>query len=240
MVSVSIVIPVYNAARVLEDCVRLVKTEIKPHVKSYEIIIAEDASSDGSTKLAAKLAREDKHVIHLHSDKKQGRGKALSKAFHSAKGNILLYIDADLDISPKYIPVVVEYLTGGHDIVTASKRHPDATTTSPFLRKVLSTSYNRLIRFMFGSKVYCHQGGLKGFKKNVLLKILPHVENNKWFWDTEVLVIAQWMDYKLKELPIKCDYGFQGTTVNGLRDAYEMFAEAIAFKKRESKIKKSL
>ncbi|MBU2637809.1 MAG: glycosyltransferase [Nanoarchaeota archaeon] len=237
---VSIVIPVYNAAKVLEDCVRLVTAEIKPSIKDYEIIIAEDASMDGSTEIATKLAKEDAHIVHIHSDKKQGRGKALTNAFSAARGNIVMYIDADLDISPKYIPLFIEYLKSEYDIVFASKRHPEANAKSPILRKILSISYNRLVRLLFKSKVYCHQGGMKGFKRKAILKILPYVQNNKWFWDTEVLVIAQWMGCQLKEIPVTCDYGFKGTTVSSFKDAYGMFVEAIQFKKRESEIKKQL
>lgn len=237
---VSIVIPVYNAAKVLEDCIRQITVEISPCVKNYEIIIAEDASRDGSTKLAKRLAKEDSHIVHLHSNSKQGRGKALTNAFKAARGSIVMYIDADLDISPKYIPLFIEYLKNEYDIVFASKRHPEANTKSPTLRKVLSIAYNRFIRILFKSKVYCHQGGLKGFKKKSIVKILPYVKNNKWFWDTEVLVIAQWMGYKLKEIPVTCDYGFKGTTVSGFKDAYEMFVEAIQFKKREPEIKAQL
>lgn len=237
---VSIVIPVYNAAKILEDCIRIVTAETKPSTNDYEIIIAEDASTDGSMEITAKLAREDSHIVHLHSDKKQGRGKALTKAFHAAKGNILLYIDADLDISPKYIPLFIEYLKGKYDIVIASKRHPESRVKSPVLRKVLSVAYNKIIRVLFKSKVYCHQGGMKGFRKSSILKIMPYVKNNKWFWDTEILVIAQWAGYKIKEIPVTCDYGFNGTTVSSLKDAYEMFMEAVHLKKRENEIKSKL
>ena len=237
---ISIVIPVYNAAKVLEDCIRLVTAEISPSIKDYEIIIAEDASTDGSTELAKKLAKEDSHIIHIHSNKKQGRGKALTNAFKTARGNIVMYIDADLDISPKYIPLFIEYLKREYDIVFASKRHPEANAKSPILRKAFSITYNRFIRLLFKSKVYCHQGGMKGFKKESILKILPYVKNNKWFWDTEVLVIAQWKGYKLKEIPVTCDYGFKGTTVSSFKDAYEMFVEAMRFKKREPEIKTQL
>ncbi len=238
---VSIVIPVYNGAKMLEDCIRLINAEIEAYLnQNYEIIIAEDASSDGTTEIAEKLAKNDQRIVHLHSPVKQGRGKALSKAFHKAKGDIIIYLDVDLDISPKHIPIFVEYLKNEYDIVLASKRHPDSKVNSPILRKILSITYNKMIRFLFKSKIYCHQGGMKGFKKESILKILPFVKNNKWFWDTEVLIVAQWMKYKLKEIPITCDYGFVGTTVNSFRDAYDMFLEAMKFKKGEKILKKKI
>jgi len=90
-----------------------------------------------------------------------------------------------------------------------------------------------------GSKVYCHQGGMKGFEKNTIKKLLPYIKDNKWFWDTEVLVIAQWLGYKIKEVPITCDYGFEGTTVNNLKDSYTMFKQILKLRARKSAITKT-
>ena len=81
----------------------------------------------------------------------------------------------------------------------------------PYHRTFLSRGYNRLVRTLFRTGIYSHQDGFKAFKRDVILKILPFVQDKGWFWDTEVLVIANWMGYRIKEVPIICDYGWEST-----------------------------
>ncbi len=232
----SIVIPAYNAAKTIALCVSLVKKELNKLNKKFEIIIAEDGSTDGTTEIAETLAKKSESIIHLHNDKKLGRGKALSNSIKKSKGKYIIYIDVDLDISPLYLKDFIENFNKGEKIVVASKRHPLARANSPLIRKTLSKMYNNLVRLILNSKVYGHQGGMKGFKKDIIMKILPYVKDNKWFWDTEILVIAQWLGYKAKEIPITCDYGFEGTTVSSLKDSYIMFKRIFELKKRKSSI----
>ena len=219
----SIILPAYNAAHVLERSVREVTEEAKKITSNYEIIIAEDGARDNTPQIASSLAKKDKHLVHLHHKERLGRGKALSIAFNKARGKISVYIDVDLDISPKYIHDLVKQINSSYDISTSSKRHPESKTSSPFLRAFLSGGFNFLVRLFLDSNLYSHQDGLKAFKTPIIKKILPLVHDNKWFWDTEVLVIAQWLNYKIGEVPVTISYGFEGTTVSSFRDTRDMF-----------------
>lgn len=236
---ISIIIPAYNAARVLERCVIEVKKEAGKITKNYEIIISEDGSRDGTDKIAISLAKKDKHIVNLHDPNKLGRGEALSRAFKIAKGNISVYIDVDLDISPHYIPKLINQIKSNYDISTSSKRHPESKTSSPFLRTILSGGFNFLVRLFLGSKLYSHQDGLKAFKTDIVKKLLPIVQDNKWFWDTEILVIAQWLGYKIGEVPTIVSYGFEGTTVSSFRDTRDMFLGILKLWKRRNEFKRT-
>ncbi len=231
---VSVIVPAYNAARCLEDSVLMIEREVKKTGIPFEILIVENASTDETPAIAANLAKR-KSIRHL-TNKEKGRGLALNKGFIEARGVSVVYIDADLDIPLKYVFEIVRELRSGYDIAIASKRHPKSKVGCPKQRKFLSRGYNYLVRAMLHSKVKGHQGGLKGFKKSVITDILPYVKDNKWFWDTEVLVIAQWMGYSIKEVPIRADYGFEGTTVV-MDDISEMFSGIMNLRSRRKALK---
>lgn len=234
---VSIIVPAYNAARVLKDSVLQIERQIKKTGIPYEILIVENASTDTTPQIAAELAKK-REVRHLTSTLK-GRGRALNKGFTEAKGTYIVYTDADLDIPLKYIFKIVHYLKEGYDIAVASKRHPQSRVGSPLHRRVLSKGYGFLVRSLLHSTVHDHQGGLKGFRKDVIMSLLTLVEDNKWFWDTEVLVLAQWKSYTIKEVPITADYGFGGTTVV-LKDCTEMFSGIMKLRSRQRRLKRIL
>lgn len=240
MVELSMVIPAFRVVNTLEKCVNAVENELKKTKKSYEIIITEDGNTDGTDKAAAKLAKKNKHVIHLHYDNKLGKGLALKKGFNKAKGKFLMYIDSDMEVNPKYIGEVVRLCYEGYDMVIASKRCPGAKVKTSLLRNVLSKGYNFLLRTFLGSKCYDPQAGLKGFKRDVLLRILPYVQDNKWFWDAEVMLIGQWMGYSLVEFPIECEYALQGSTLNPYSTVKELLKDIIRMFVNKNKIKKRI
>jgi len=105
---VSIVLPAYNEARRLEHAVNEVKKWMDKIGYDYEIIIAEDGSTDGTDKIASKLAKRDPKVKHLHSDERLGRGRALSNAFKVAEGEILVYLDVDLSTDMKHLKELID------------------------------------------------------------------------------------------------------------------------------------
>ena len=235
---ISIIVPAYNAARFLKDSVLQIERGIKKTGTLYEILIVEDGSTDNTAEIAAELARK-KAISHYHAENRLGRGKALSKGFSLAKGEYVIYIDADLDIPPKYLFEIVRYLKEGYDIVVASKRHPKSKVGSPVHRRILSKGFNFLVRTLLHSRIHGHQGGLKGFRKSVITALLPHVKDNKWFWDTEVLVLAQWKGYRIKEVPIAVKYGFEGTTV-GLKDCAKMFTGIMRLRVGRRRLQRNL
>lgn len=236
----SIIIPAYNAAKTLEKCVKIVRKEAKKCTNSYEIVIAEDGSSDGTDRIATRIAKENKDVRHLHNDEKLGRGLALTKAFKTVRSKYSLYIDADLDISPGYIKDFVAAFRKGYDVVSVSKRHPLSITKTTFARNILSKGYHKLIRIIFRSKIYDHQGGMKGMDQKTIRKILPLVEDRHWFWDTELVILAQWANLRILEIPIKSVYGIENSTVRNWRDTIEMGKAIVKLLARERRVRRRI
>lgn len=239
-VELSIILPAYNSVKVLERAVSEIKKQVAPLVKRYEIIIAEDGSTDGTDVLAREIAAREPYVIHSHHDKKLGKGGGIAAGFKLASGQIGLFIDPDLEISPAYIPLLLEQIRNGYDIASASKNHPASHVRSPFKRRLLSWGANFLIKVVLGSKLFDHQTGLKAFKREVSTRIFPHVKNKKWFWDTEVLMIAQWLGYTCKEIPVTLSYGFGDTKISSLKDSLDELRAIIDLRLRKKKLLKQI
>jgi len=228
----SVVIPAYKSERFLEKTVKDVSLEIQRFSKDYEILIVTGKNPDNTLKVAKEIAAKDKRVSVIYRAERVGKGRALSIGFGKAQGTIQIYTDADLEIGPKYIGEIVKKIQSGYDIAIASKHNPKSEFKSPFTRKFLGKSYNLIVRIILGGKIRDYQGGMKGFKKEAIKKALPFVKDRQWFWDTETLMVCEWLGYNIKEVPIEGDYGFRGSTLNIFSAALSLFESVLNLKKR--------
>lgn len=221
IVEVSIVLPAYNEAKRIEDTVERTAAALREISSSFEIIIAEDGSKDGTDRICELLARKYDFVKHLHSNDRQGRGRALNRAFRSSTGNILGYIDVDLATDMKHLLELIQYIRDGYDFATGSRMLPQSNVKRPFKRGFASKGFNFLTRLMLGSKLYDHQCGFKSFRREALFALMDNIKDTHWFWDTELFVRAQRAGYRIKEFPVEWKQG--GTTkVNLVKDVFGM------------------
>jgi glycosyltransferase AglD len=226
---VSVVLPSYNEADIIESTVEQVMTALKEHGEPYEIIIAEDGSTDGTDKKADMLSIEYEGIVkHLHEEKRLGRGNALKKAFSNAIGNILVYMDVDLATDVRHLDELIRSVQfEGYEIATGSRMLADSRVKRSGTRNLASKVYNFLVRELLGSKVKDHQCGFKAFRREPLLQLLPEVGASHWFWDTELLVRASRKGYRIKEIPIEWEGGRE-TKVRLLKDSLAMFRQVFA------------
>lgn len=197
----SLVFPVYNESSTLEKNVKKTLVYLDNLKVDYEVIIKEDGSTDNTHKIALKLSKEYDKIRVVHDKKKIGRGQALKKAFASAHGKYVGYMDIDLATNLKHLEVLIKHIKN-YDIVAGSRYIKDSKINRSIGRRMLSWLYNYLARFLFKSNIYDHQCGFKAFKKNVILKLNKLSEEKHWFWDTETLILAQKLGYSVKELPV--------------------------------------
>ena len=211
--SVTIVIPVYNDVQALGRAVPVVLETISSISDEYELIIAEDASTDGSSELAAKFAREHAQIIHMHRDERLGRGSALSLAAKKSKGEIFCYFDVDLATDISHLGDLLGLIARGYDMATGSRLLPDSRITRSTDREVKSRGYNFLVRLILKSRLSDHQCGFKAFRTDVLRDLLDETRDIHWFWDTEILVRGQHKGLRIAEIPVAWTEG-EGTTVS--------------------------
>jgi hypothetical protein len=227
-VEVSVVFPAYNEADALEAAVEKVTKALNEFARSYEIIIAEDGSTDGTDKLAAALAERYPFVKHIHGEKRLGRGTALKNAFKQSSGEVLVYMDLDLATDLKHLKTLVGAVEfEGYDFATGSRMLPQSNVERSSTRNIASKTYNFMVRALLGSKVKDHQCGFKAFRREPLMKLLDEVGAGHWFWDTEILVRAYLRGYKIKEIPVSWRGGRE-TKVRLLKDSLNMFWQAFS------------
>ncbi|MFZ2070518.1 MAG: dolichyl-phosphate beta-glucosyltransferase [Halobacteriota archaeon] len=226
MTEVSLVLPAYNEAERLRDTVQQVAGTLQEITSSFELIIAEDGSTDGTARTAEELVKELPYVKHLHSKERLGRGRALNRAFKSSKGDIVAYIDVDLATDLKHLEELIESIREGYDLATGSRMLSDSDVKRPFTRLIASKGFNFMTRRMLKSGLKDHQCGFKAFKRESLFAILDTVKDSHWFWDTEILVRAQRGGYRIKEFPVRwqCD---RNTKVDLKRDVIGMGTQIL-------------
>jgi len=218
---ISLVIPVYNEFENLKRAVAVTRDFLANMDSIFEIIIAEDGSTDGTKDVALSLSNADPRVWCILNEDRLGRGKALKEAFKRSSGEILVYIDVDLSTEVGFLEPLIGAIAEGDDFATGSRMMPESRATRSTKRRVASGVYNGLVRFFLGSPFRDHQCGFKAFRRESLFDILDQVQADHWFWDTEVLVLANKNGFSVKEVPVVWDEG-DGTKVNLLKDFIKM------------------
>ena len=160
-------------------------------------------------------------MMHLHSDERQGRGRALNRAFKASRGEILGYIDVDLATDMDHLKELIQSIRDGYDFATGSRMLPESNVKRSFERGFASKGFNSLARLVLGSKLYDHQCGFKSFRREALFSLIDDIKDTHWFWDTELLIRAQRKGFKVKEFPIVWKHG-GATKVNLVKDVFGM------------------
>lgn len=226
-VEVSVVFPAYNEVDYLEPAVEKTTQALREFTNSFELIIAEDGSTDGTAERSEELAQKYPFVKHIHGEQRLGRGIALNNAFRQSSGEVLVYMDLDIATDLKHLKSLVEAITlEGYDFATGSRLLPESKVERSLSRSVSSKSYNFLVRAMLGSKLRDHQCGFKAFKREPTLKLLDEVGARHWFWDTEIFVRAARKGYKIKEIPVEWKSG-RKTKVNLFKDSFNMGSQVV-------------
>jgi len=217
---VTAIIPVFNDRQSLERAVPSSLEALSKITDSFEIIVAEDGSTDGSAEFVRVLENRDPRVRLLHSDVRLGRGEALNRAIVSSKGTIVCYFDVDLATDLDYLGFLIRSIREGADISTGSRLLTNSDSVRTEGREIASRTYNFLVRLFLGSRIFDHQCGFKAFRREKILPILPVIHSKHWFWDTEILVRSQRWGYSVREFPVRWRAG-KGTTVR-VKDIFEM------------------
>ncbi|WP_067052125.1 dolichyl-phosphate beta-glucosyltransferase [Methanofollis ethanolicus] len=222
---VSVILPVFNDRPALERAVPESVAALAAITDAFEVIVAEDGSTDGSAEFVRAWHEKDPRVRLLHADERLGRGKALNRAIDAARYEVVCYYDVDLATDLAHLPELVGAIRSGADIATGSRLMPDSDIVRSGGREVASRGYNLLVRTVLGSRLHDHQCGFKAFRRDRILALVPEVQAPHWFWDTEVLVRGQRKGYVVKEFPVVWRQG-PGTTVR-FKDVFSMGSQIL-------------
>jgi uncharacterized membrane protein YbhN (UPF0104 family) len=205
-VEVSVVLPAYNEEDTIESTVRTTVDRLAAFLPAdaFEVIVAEDGCDDRTPEIADRLAAGDARIRHFHSEERMGRGGALDRAFVAADGDTLVYFDTDLATDMRHLEELVERVRSGRaDVATGSRWLPGEEADRPAKRGVPSRAYNLLVRLFLRSELRDHQCGFKAVSRDAFEALRDDVEDDHWFWDTELLVRAQRAGYRVEEFPVE-------------------------------------
>jgi glycosyltransferase involved in cell wall biosynthesis len=195
-------IPAYNESADLAANVERLLAFCKERVDGgFQITIVDNGSSDATGRIADALGAAHAEIAALHYPER-GRGRALRRAFLGSEARLLGYMDADLSTHLRALPEALARLEAGADVVIGSRLIPGAHTTRRLHREVLSRSYNALVRRLFGSRLRDHQCGFKFLSRETCLDLVPRTEDDFWFFDTELLVLAVRAGRRIDEIPV--------------------------------------
>jgi glycosyltransferase involved in cell wall biosynthesis len=202
--TIDIALPVLNEQRCLERNVRDLMAKLPPRAdQAWSISIVDNGSTDASWEIAARIAQTERNVRALRLGQR-GRGRALKAAWTSSAADIVAYMDIDLSTDLAALgPLVDAIVDGGADIAIGSRLMSDSQVTRSVRREVISHIYNLIARGMLRYAVYDAQCGFKAVTRQVAQAVVPTVEDNGWFFDTELLALAWRRGLRIAELPVR-------------------------------------
>lgn len=198
-----VVIPVYNEERDLGPSVRRLHEHLSLVFPFSSVItIADNASRDGTLAVAQGLAAELPGVRVLHMDAK-GRGRALRAAWLASEAEVVAYMDVDLSTDLKALLPLVAPIVSGHSAIAIGSRlaHGARTRRGP-KREFISRAYMLVLRLALGAGFTDAQCGFKAVRASVARRLVPRIEDQTWFFDTELLILAQREHLRVHEVPV--------------------------------------
>ncbi len=203
----SVIMPAYNEALNLKANICETLEVMEAFDPAFEIILVDDGSKDRTADVMCELEGHYNKVKKVVISNNQGKGNALREGFRSSRGQLVFFLDADLDLHPRQIQVLYKILQDQNaDIVIGSKRHPQTVLNYPVKRRVVSWVYFILVKLLFGLPIKDTQTGIKLFKRPVLEKVFPKILVKKYAFDLELLVLAHYYHYKIAEAPVVVNY----------------------------------
>ncbi len=201
--TVDIVVPVYNEQDTLEPSIRRLEGFLHEHIPfAWRIVIADNASTDATAAIADQLAADHAGVDVLHLPLK-GRGRALRTVWSASRADVLCYMDVDLSTDlGALLPLLAPLVSGHSDIAVGTRLARGAHVTRGAKREVISRSYNRILRLVLRARFSDAQCGFKAIRAESARALLPAVRDDGWFFDTELLVLAQRRGLRIHEVPV--------------------------------------
>jgi len=215
----SIIVPAYNeekrSMRFIPSLLDFVKK-----MPSSEVIIVDDGSKDNTKTIINKLIKSKKASFAkiIGYNKNQGKGNAVAFGVKAAKGDKIIFIDADGSIPPHEIPKILKKLDG-YDVVVGDRYSKQSKIKRTFLREIFSLGFNTFVSLMFQYSYRDNLCGFKGFKKNIAKKLFSDLKDKRWVFDVELFYKIKKKGYSLYFLPIEWHH-VGGSRINLIKDPF--------------------
>jgi glycosyltransferase involved in cell wall biosynthesis len=224
----SVIMPAFNEGKRIRKNLDETVDTFKSMGIPFEIIVVNDGSTDDTSVEIEKSANDHPEVTLVTYMMNGGKGNALKEGFKHASGDLITFVDADLEIHPKQLRLFLDVLDSEKtDVVIGSKRHPDSIISYPVKRRILSRCYNLLIQSMFQVSISDTQPGLKLFKRQVLEDEFPKVFVKRYAFDLELLLNAIRDNYTISEAPIEVKFVRENGGRIKMNDVKDIFMDTV-------------
>ena len=206
MTKIDVVIPVYNEEKDLPKSIPELRAFLRSDAFPYEwrIVIADNASIDGTPAVSRMLEGEYPDDVKYVRIERKGRGFALKQVWGASTADVMSYMDVDLSTELEAFPPLIKAIAeDGYGVATGSRLARKSKVNRSLQRTALSRGYNLIIKAMMWTRFSDAQCGFKAISREVAQRVLPLIQNDNWFFDTELLVLAEKMGYQIKDIPVR-------------------------------------
>lgn len=202
--TVDVVIPVLNEAHVLATSVATLRQFLSQSLPCHwRVVIVDNGSTDGTDRVAQELVARHTDVRFLQLPQR-GRGRALRHSWSQSDADVMCYMDVDLSTELAALPKMVHSIAAdGYDLATGSRLLPDSRTTRSPKREFISRSYNLFVKAILWTSFSDAQCGFKAISRSAMAALVPEVKDQSWFFDTELLVLAEKRGYRIADIPVE-------------------------------------
>ena len=224
----SIVIPAYNESARVGATLDRVLAHVAERGWDAEIIVVDDGSRDNTVEIIRAYAENNPRLRLLQNPGNRGKGYSVRNGMLHARGELLLFSDADLSSPIEEADKLFAAIAGGADVAIGSRwlRRDLQTQRQPFYRQIFGRIFNLMLRLTLGLTFKDTQCGFKAFTRQAGQKIFPLQKIERWGFDPELLYLARKLDFKVAEVPVEWAHR-EGTRISPLRDGIKMFAEML-------------
>ena len=231
----SIIMPAYNEGEIIQNSIRETALEMERWECPYEIIVVDDGSTDSTNSEIEAARMENSQALSVCCEVNSGKGGALRTGFDQCSGDLIAFLDADLELHPRQLRILYQIMQEtSADVVIGSKRHPDSQVDYPWHRNIISTVYFELVRILFGLPIHDTQTGIKLFRRQVLADSFPRIRTSGYAFDLELLVAANRFGYQIAEAPVELDFQRQKLGRIGLGSILAMTWDTLRIYYRSS------
>ncbi len=203
-IKLSLIIPAYNEEKIIADNLEKVSRFLKAKEYGWEIIVVNDGSKDSTAEIVERLSEKDKRIRIINLGVNQGKGVAIRAGVLGAKGEYILFSDADLSVPINFVDSFLVTLGEGADVAIGSRRvvRSNIIKHQKLLRESLGRAFTMLSKITTFTNISDFTCGFKGFERDAAIAIFSRTLINRWVYDTEILFLAKKLKYKIVEIPV--------------------------------------
>jgi dolichyl-phosphate beta-glucosyltransferase len=226
-VKLSVVIPAYNEEKRISETLKKIESYLHSNHLDYEIIIVDDGSKDNTLGVIYNSVSDKSRLSVLVNEINRGKGYSVKRGMLSAKGDLILFSDADLSTPitelDKFLPLIPQY-----DIIIGSRglKESNIIDYQPLYRRMMGRMFSSIVKIFSLRGISDSQCGFKLFKSSAVKKIFTNQQIERWGFDVEILYLAKKWGYSIKEMPVTW-VNSKGSKLNALKDPLTMFFDIL-------------